>query len=335
MISLDYMVNKTKVGDCAKNRVEDLAILIRKQLDMKDATPMNIFEIRNYIYYGFSNNDLRPTYWKVLLDYYSKNKFLSSQYYDKARNAYHKIKVTGEWTDLIDTDLNRSEFFLIDDKYAEYKRPIKQILLKFARTNSAIGYVQGMIQLVIPFYYVLSNSDSLQDRKYAEEDSFYLFHHLMNEINYFYSNSFDETPIGINGKIQNIYLIISTKDPELYEIMKKKGLLQTSFPLKWIIQLLTPIFSIENVLYIWDKIFSDAYRFEILEYLCATLIIFKKSEISEYDFGHCMECLQNIKYADSEKLFFVADQLRRTSKHFNDICNEFMQLRVNSSQNLK
>ena len=92
MISLDYMVNKTKVGDCAKNRVEDLAILIRKQLDMKDATPMNIFEIRNYIYYGFSNNDLRPTYWKVLLDDYSKNKFLSSQYDDKARNAYHKIK---------------------------------------------------------------------------------------------------------------------------------------------------------------------------------------------------------------------------------------------------
>ncbi|KAL6122877.1 Tbc1d13 [Nucleospora cyclopteri] len=293
-----------------------LVELISKQLDPMDSTPLNVYEIRNYIYYGFSDEKLRPKYWKVLLNYYNENKFKSEKYYRNARENYHKIEEPENCIDLIDKDLQRTAALFKDHRLKNFQPPIKRILIRFAVTNASIGYVQGMIQIVIPIYYVLSSSDVLEEQKYAEEDSFYLFHYLMSEINSCYTNLLDQSSIGINGRISNIFEIISQKDPVLYKYIQQNEKEQSSFIMKWILQLFTTVFELNELCWVWDKIFSDAYRFEIVDYFCATIIMLNREKFIKMEFGECMEYFQNIKKVDPQETFLIADELRRSSNDF-------------------
>lgn len=298
-----------------------LSELIEKQLNPKDSTPLNIYEIKNYIYYGFSDQNLRPIYWKVILEYYSKNKFKSEMYYLKARKAYTEIEIEtkDEYIDLIEKDLLRSKCLLSNSEHSEYSKSIKNILLKFATTNSSIGYVQGMIEIVVPIYHVMISSKDLDTQKYAEEDTFYIFNNLMSEINDCFVRTCDNHEDGIKGRIEKIYDIVLEKDFDLYSDMLSKGLINTDFPIKWILQMFSTIFNLEDCLWLWDKIFSDSSRFEILNYLCAGIILLLKDVIMTNNFDSCMELLQNPSFLDVKVLFNVSDELRRSSKQYEEI----------------
>ena len=185
-----------------------------------------------------------------------------------------------------------------------------------------------MIQIVIPIYYVLIKSKDLDEKKYAEEDAFYMFHNLMCEIYGVETADFDNTLEGVQNKMKNIFILLKTKDVEFHKILDEKGLLDTAFPFKWIMQLFTTIFKMPIIFNVWDKILSDSYRFNILEYFCVVLLFFKKEELIEYSFEKCMEVIQNPGEIDFEKMFFIADQLRRTNKKYQDVFNEYLELKL-------
>ena len=45
----------------------------------------------------------------------------------------------------------------------------------FAKLNQGLRYVQGMNELLAPIYYQFKNDMQLEEREFAEADSFYCF----------------------------------------------------------------------------------------------------------------------------------------------------------------
>lgn len=312
------LLNTCNLAPRNKSKLEDL---ISKQLDPADPTPLNTYELRNYIYYGLSNANLRPKYWKVLLNYFSPNKFKSESFYRLSRQTYADIQKsslknkgnTEEILDLIQKDLDRT--FLLnketENSLEAYTEPIKRILLTFSLTNSSIGYVQGMINLILPIYYVMDQSKDIEDSKFAEEDTFFLFNNLMSEIGDNFINQMDNSSYGLRNQIGIVFDLIKERDQVLYDELKKKNLLTSGFPLKWILLLFSNEFKMNDVLWLWDRIFSDSYRFEILSYCCAAAIILLRNIILTESFERCMEVLQNPSIIDVEVMFDIADVMRR------------------------
>lgn len=295
--------------------------LISKQLSSEDYIPINPHEIKNYIYYGFSDNSLRPAYWKVLLNYYSPNKFKLEQYYKQARQTYNDIvsksdSKINKIKKIIHTELERTDF------ETKEKDAIERILTAFSISNPKIGYVQGMISLVFVFYHVLSNDVNLESAKFAEEDTFYLFNNLISEISNLFINEFDEQKQGIKFKVNEVFDIIKVKDKLLYEKLVQKDLIKTMFPLRWLLLLFSSEYPIDKTIWLWDRILSDSYRFEILSFCAAATIILMRDVIINEEYDKCLEILQKPSIVSPELMFDIADTMRKTKTDINQIIRE-------------
>ncbi|ELA42778.1 uncharacterized protein VICG_00093 [Vittaforma corneae ATCC 50505] len=323
-IKKNAMAEKADELQRIKLKLKDL---ISKQLSMNDYVPINLYEIRNYIYYGFSDKSLRPSYWKVLLNYYSPNKFKLEQFYKQARQAYtdilnktHKSNSNvRKLTSIINAELERTDFDRIQ------KASIGRILTAFSIINPKIGYVQGMINLVYVLYFVLSGDENIETAKFAEEDAFYLFNNLISEMSNLFIDEFDDQKQGIRYKVNEVFQIIKTKDPELYNALADKDLIKTMFPLKWILLLFSAEYPIDRTVWLWDKILSDAYRFEILLYCAAAVIILMRSIILTETYDKCLAILQKPSAINPELVFDIADTMRRDDRDINQIIKERME----------
>ena len=111
-----------------------------------------------------------------------------------------------------------------------------------------------------------------------------------------------------------ILKIIKSKDPILYESLKEKELLDTPFTFKWYTLLFSGDLPLENIVKLWDRLLSDTYRFEILEYCCASCIILMRNAIINGSTEKALEAIQNISILNVELLFDIADMLRRNDE---------------------
>ena len=152
--------------------------------------------------------------------------------------------------------------------------------------NQSIGYVQGMIQIAIVFYNVICTCNDDIIKANAEIHAFYLFHNLIAELKECFTEKMDEDTVGISGRISRVFEILREKDSLLHKELEVKGLCNTTFPLKWILQLFTTVFDDLKILMVWDRLFADTERFDLLEYVAAVLIFFKR----------VLECLIKITF---------------------------------------
>lgn len=300
------------------------------QLNPQNPIQRNKYELMNYCYYGFVNEELRVNYWKLFLNYFPENKFKTEYFLKERRESYHfyyenvdEMKNIESKKVMID-DMSRVNLFPIKKgdrvscefldaniQNGTHRDAIKRILLCFGLTNSSIGYVQGMNMLVIPIYYVFANSKSEEDRKYAEEDAYFCFYNLMAEIGENFLSELDyDKKLGVRAKMNRVFEILERHDKELCDILKERGIPDTLFHLRWIMLLLAHEFPIDQVILLWDKFLSDQNRFEMLEYCCASIILLMKKPLLDSDFDTTMNLLQK-PLDDALTIFFYADKLRR------------------------
>lgn len=300
------------------------------QLDYKSNIRRNLFELKNYCYYGFVNEELRAGYWKLFLNYLPENKFKTEYFLKERRGCYryyyesiNEMENIQSKKVLID-DMNRINLFPVeveDNVVCEFldanvgdgthRDAIKRILMCFSATNSSIGYVQGMNMLAIPIYYVFASGRNPDDQKYAEEDAYFCFYHLMAEIGETFVQELDyDQKLGVRTKMNRVLEIIKRHKPELYQNLKEKGILDTMFHLRWVMLLLSHEFQIDQVVLLWDKFLSDKNRFEMVEYCSAAIVLLMCNALMEADFDSCMALLQK-PLDDALTIFFYADKLRR------------------------
>ncbi|EJW03009.1 hypothetical protein EDEG_02591 [Edhazardia aedis USNM 41457] len=313
---------------------------IKKQLTSQYC-PINLSELRNFCYYGFCLDEMRPSLWKLFLNYHIKNKFKNDQLIKEKRKVYKEYlnkaieslcsepsidKVLSNDVDrtivnplvtVVKNEESRHCYFLdslmkYNNRKSLHRDAIKRILLTYKVTNSGIGYVQGMNWVVLPIYYVFATSECVEDVKYAEEDTYFCFFNLMTEIGENFVDKFDyDLKLGIRNKIRDVFVKLKYFDPKLYLHIKKIGLMDNLFPFKWIALLFAQDFKIHEIVYLWDRFLSDCNRFEIVIFCCVAVLIKLRKFLMANDHDICMEKLQRNDKINPEEMFVLADELRR------------------------
>eukprot|EP00002_Diphylleia_rotans_P008726 TRINITY_DN1872_c0_g2_i1.p1 TRINITY_DN1872_c0_g2~~TRINITY_DN1872_c0_g2_i1.p1 ORF type:complete len:589 (-),score=99.14 TRINITY_DN1872_c0_g2_i1:782-2548(-) len=179
-----------------------------------------------------------------------------------------------------------------DDGIYEALVGIKRVLFIYAKLNSGIKYVQGMNQVLAPIFYAMFLEDSKADVEDIEADAFYCFSNLMSELRDNFMKDVDDSAVGIASKVAIFDELLRQKDPEVWTHLRQIGLDPQFYAIRWFTLLLSQEFELPDTIRIWDSLFADSSRFQLLLYFCCTMVMEIRQELLDGDFGRCIQLLQ-------------------------------------------
>ncbi|VUZ38968.1 unnamed protein product, partial [Hymenolepis diminuta] len=174
---------------------------------------------------------------------------------------------------------------------------VQRIIFTLYKMNRTFSYVQGMNEIAAPIYYVFANNPDPDERRFAEHDAFFCFNNLMAEIQSVFNRNFDQD-FGIGCKMETMVRLLGEFDAELLQNLNSLHLEPTHFAFRWITLLLSREFLLPDVLILWDSILADKHRFDLLLYICCSMLILIRKELLTCDFSEAVRLLQNYPYTD-------------------------------------
>ncbi|CAH0562522.1 unnamed protein product [Brassicogethes aeneus] len=183
----------------------------------------------------------------------------------------------------------------------------ERILFIWSIRHPASGYVQGINDLVTPFYVVflqeyLSDNqpfetfqvDALDKGKLniIEADSFWCLTKFLDSIqdNYVFAQ------IGIQKKVLQLEELIKRVDETLHRHLKQHNVSYLQFSFRWLNNLLTRELPLRCTIRLWDTYLAENDCFATFQlYVCAAFLLFWKEDLMrERDFQGLLMLLQNL-----------------------------------------
>ena len=269
----------------------------RQFMDLLSSHVIDIEKIKGLSWAGIPNK-YRATVWRLFLDYEPVNSTIRQTTLNHKRNDYFDCveRVFGEsqrhlWTNAqkqtesqILRDLPRTHSALL-------RAPRTQLLFErslfvWSVRHPASGYVQGMNDLMQPFFLVflaetkdgdisaVENLENLDDfteeqLRNIEADCFWCFSKLLDGLQDVYTK---DQP-GLYKMLDSLSNVIDRVDPELSQHIKNEEVQYQEFAFRWVNCLLVREFSIPLVLRLWDSYLSNHQKISSTHvYVCAALL---------------------------------------------------------------
>ncbi|CAF0846404.1 unnamed protein product [Adineta steineri] len=183
----------------------------------------------------------------------------------------------------------------------------ERILFIWAIRHPASGYVQGINDLVTPFFVVflsefiendieIENFDisSLpeRNRKIVEADSYWATSHLLEGI----QDNYTFAQPGIQYKVRTLEELVKRIDEPLYRHLKDQHIEFLQFAFRWMNNLLMRELPVRCTIRLWDTYLSEQNGFSQFHlYICAAFLVrFSKDLLREKDFQGILLLLQNL-----------------------------------------
>lgn len=268
---------------------------------------IDIDKIRESAWMGIPGK-LRPTVWRLFLDYEpisrdssaSTLKHKRKDYFDCLDRLYGKNQ-QALWTSSqkstihqIDIDLPRTPNKLLKDPRVTLL--FQHILFVWAVRHPASGYVQGMNDILLPFFIVflssyiqdmsiedickLENIDSISDEslREIEGDCFWCFSKLLDGI----QDVFTKDQPGLFRMISALEELLKKVDPVLAQTFADQNIETSQFAFKWMNCLLVREFHLHMLFRIWDLYLSQVTRIATVHvYVCAAMLTVLSPKIME------------------------------------------------------
>ncbi|KAI0200419.1 rab-GTPase-TBC domain-containing protein [Astrocystis sublimbata] len=234
------------------------------------------------------------------------------------------------WNTYRQDDLLRSEILqdvqrLPDEPF--YHQPhvqtlITDVLFIYCKLNPDVGgYRQGMHELLAPIVYVVEQDAinptepsagtpgdlrmvEMLDPAFIEHDSFSLFSKVMDHAKAFYETgespgtsafSMQSARSSIVEKSEYIHEVCLYKvDPELSMHLKNIEVLPQIFLIRWIRLLFSREFPFDQMLKLWDTIFSTDPTFQLIDLICTSMLLRIRWDLLEADYSVALQLL--LKY---------------------------------------
>jgi len=161
--------------------------------------------------------------------------------------------------------------------------------------------------------------------EHLEHDAFWIFHCVMDRVGDFFrakrSNRNTIKLLHLTGehesdvppvvqscrRIQN--QILKAKDPQLQAHLHELEIEPQLYSLAWVRLMLARQFHLDDVFMLWDAIFAYSEDVTLLEYICAAMLIYVRSQILERDYSMALKRL--FKYPPVEDVHLFVDQAIR------------------------
>ena len=186
---------------------------------------------------------------------------------------------------------------------------LKRILFIYTIFCADISYHQGMNELLAPIYYCYSYDHTYTDEteENIEADAFWSFHYLMSKVSLSFVSAND---LGLQIKSFIYEKCLAFVDEELYNHLKNLGVKNEYYCYRWFILLFSQEFEINDVLKLWDLIFSQEDIYYYVVYIGMALMINKKEIFMKQGMVEIMQELQNFENVDVGKLIQKAKELK-------------------------
>ncbi|XP_061662639.1 TBC1 domain family member 22A isoform X3 [Syngnathoides biaculeatus] len=258
---------------------------------------------------------VRPITWKLLSGYLPANAerrenvlqrkrqeyfgFIQ-QYYDSRNDEHHQDTYRQ-----IHIDIPRTNPLIPLFQQASVQEIFERILFIWAIRHPASGYVQGINDLVTPFFVVyvfeyieeeVENFDvsSLQEEalRNIEADSFWCMSKLLDGI----QDNYTFAQPGIQRKVKALEELVSRIDESVHHHMQHYEVEYLQFAFRWMNNLLMRELPLRCTIRLWDTYQAEPEGFSHFHlYVCAAFLVrWRKEILEERDFQGLMILLQNL-----------------------------------------
>ena len=190
---------------------------------------------------------------------------------------------------------------------------LKRILFIYTVFCPDINYHQGMNELLAPIYYCYS-----YDKTYTEEteenieaDSFWSFHYLMSKVSQSFVSANDK---GLEIKSFILQKCLEYVDDEIYKNLQRLNIRNEYYCYRWFILLFSQEFEINDLLKLWDLIFSHEDKYYYAVYIGIAILIMKKDIIVNGEMVDVMQSLQNFQDINVIELIKKAKEINQQNK---------------------
>ncbi|XP_070997838.1 TBC1 domain family member 22A isoform X2 [Oncorhynchus clarkii lewisi] len=271
-------------------------------------------ELRKLSWSGIPRH-VRPITWKLLSGYLPANTerrestlqrkrqeyfgFIE-QYYDSRNDEHHQDTYRQ-----IHIDTPRTNPLIPLFQQASVQEIFERILFIWAIRHPASGYVQGINDLVTPFFVVyvfeyikeeVENFDvsSLQEAalRNIEADSFWCMSKLLDGI----QDNYTFAQPGIQRKVKALEELVSRIDETVHIHMQQYEVEYLQFAFRWMNNLLMRELPLRCTIRLWDTYQAEPEGFSHFHlYVCAAFLVrWRKEILDQRDFQGLMILLQNL-----------------------------------------
>ncbi|XP_068125648.1 TBC1 domain family member 22B isoform X2 [Hyperolius riggenbachi] len=301
-------------------------------------------ELRKYSWPGIPR-DVRPTTWRLLSGYLPacmERRHLTlqrkraeyfgfiEQYYDSRNEEHHQDTYRQ-----IHIDIPRTNPLIPLFQQPLVQEIFERILFIWAIRHPASGYVQGINDLVTPFFVVFLtehvddvenfdvgslSSDTLRN---IEADSFWSMSKLLDGI----QDNYTFAQPGIQKNVKALEELVSRIDGEVHCHLQKYEVEYLQFAFRWMNNLLMRELPLRCTIRLWDTYQAEPEGFSHFHlYVCAAFLIkWRKEILDEEDFQGLLMLLQNLPtiHWGNEEIGLLLAEAYRLKYMFADAPNHY------------
>ncbi|KAJ2815379.1 GTPase-activating protein [Coemansia sp. 'formosensis'] len=268
---------------------------------------VDIEELQKQSWKGIPGSQ-RSTAWCLLMGYFPLNASRRSQTISRKRREYMDwVRQTfSRGEDALDRtlwhqiriDVPRTTPGSPLFQSPRIQRSLERVLYCWAVRHPASGYVQGINDLLTPFYFVflsphLSHQqvDTLDDSvmETVEADSFWCLTKLLDGI----QDNYTHAQPGIQRQLIKMKDLVSRIDAPLAAHLDSEGVEFIQFAFRWINCLLMREVSLASTIRMWDTYLAEPDGFSSFHiYVCAAFLLKWSKQIKQLDFQNVLLLLQ-------------------------------------------
>ncbi|KAM8975302.1 TBC1 domain family member 22B isoform 2-T2 [Pelodytes ibericus] len=290
--------------------------------------------------------EVRPTTWRLLSGYLPANKerriltlqrkreeyfgFIE-QYYDSRNEENHQDTYRQ-----IHIDIPRTNPLIPLFQQPLVQEIFERILFIWAIRHPASGYVQGINDLVTPFFVVFLSEHVEEDvenfdvaslsqdtLRNIEADSFWCMSKLLDGI----QDNYTFAQPGIQTKVKALEELVSRIDDQVHFHFLKYEVEYLQFAFRWMNNLLMRELPLRCTIRLWDTYQAESEGFSHFHlYVCAAFLIkWRKEILDEEDFQGLLMLLQNLPtiHWGNEEIGLLLAEAYRLKYMFADAPNHY------------
>ncbi|KAL1473645.1 hypothetical protein MTO96_038549 [Rhipicephalus appendiculatus] len=286
--------------------------------------------------------EVRPITWRLLAGYLPANSERRAAVLERKREEYFNF--VKQYYDTRNEDIHQETYRQIHIDIPRMSPPgaiistriFERILYIWAIRHPASGYVQGMNDLVTPFFVVFLQEhvpkeaevetftvdrleqSVLQD---IEADSFWCMSKLLDGI----QDNYTFAQPGIQSKVNTLKELIQRIDTPLHDHLSKHCVEFLQFTFRWMNNLLMRELPLHCTIRLWDTYLAEPEGFSTFHlYVCAAFLRYwSPALLRERDFQGLMLLLQNLPTYDwgNEEITLLVAEAYRLKYTFADAPN--------------
>lgn len=275
------------------------------------ASSVDLAELKKLAWSGIPE-ELRPMSWQLLLGYLPTNAERRvttlarkrKEYLDGVKQAFSNGLDQAMWHQ-ISIDVPRTNPHIRLYGFDSTQKALERILYLWAIRHPASGYVQGINDLVTPFFqsflsaYIDGDPEDFNPDKLPKEvmdvieaDSFWCLTKLLDGI----QDNYIHAQPGIQRQVAELRDLTSRIDANLVKHLQKENVEFMQFSFRWMNCLLMREVSVKNTIRMWDTYMAEGSNgfSEFHVYVCAAFLVKWSQRLLEMDFQEIMMFIQSL-----------------------------------------